>query len=55
MDAHVTLLAIGEVKGAVLAYVNSRKDLEILWLNIRYMKEKSKGIGLKIRVGKKLP
>jgi len=49
----VTLLALGETRGNVLAYVNSRRDLDIISVHTRYMKDKSKGIGLKIKVCKK--
>jgi len=49
----VTLLALGETRGDVLAYVNSRRDLDIISVHTRYMKDKSKGIGIKIKVCKK--
>lgn len=51
---HVTLLAIGEVKVDVLRYLNSRNDLHILKLETRYLKQRRKGLGLKVQVIKKL-
>jgi len=52
-NKHVTLLAIGEVKMEVLKYLNSRKDLNIIKLETRYMKQRKKGLGLKVQVIKK--
>jgi len=51
---HVTLLAIGEVKTEVLQYLNKRNDLHIIKLETRYMKQRTKGLGLKVQVIKKL-
>jgi len=51
---HVTLLAIGEVKTEVLQYLNKRNDLHIIKLETRYMKQRRKGLGLKVQVIKKL-
>jgi Ni,Fe-hydrogenase maturation factor len=53
-NEHVTLLALGQVKQDVIAYLNSRTDLNIISIDTRYMKEKSKGLGLKVKVIKKL-
>jgi len=50
----VTLLALGQVKQDVMAYVNSRKDLQIISVDTRYMKNRSKRLGLKVKVAKKL-
>jgi len=51
---HVTLLAIGDVKADVLQYLNRRNDLHIIKLETRYMKQRRKGLGLKVQVIKKL-
>jgi len=53
-NEHVTLLAIGQVKTEVLKYLNSRNDLNIIKLETRYMKQRKKGLGLKVQVIKKL-
>lgn len=53
MNRTVTLLALGKVKQDVMAYLNSRKDLEIIHMETRYMKKRSKGMGLKVQVAKK--
>jgi hypothetical protein len=42
------LLALGDVKYQVLAYLNRRKDIEIVKLETRYMKKREKGLGLKL-------
>jgi hypothetical protein len=39
--------ASGNVEYEVLAYLNKRKDMEILKLETRYMKKREKGTGLK--------
>lgn len=52
---HVTLLALGKVKMEVLEYLNKRNDLLVIKLETRYMKNKRKGVGLKIQVIKKDP
>jgi len=46
-DAEIVLLALGDVKYEVLAYLNRRKDMEILKLETRHMKKRDKGTGLK--------
>jgi hypothetical protein len=38
------------VKYEVLAYLNKRKDIEILKLETRHMKKRDKGTGLKATV-----
>ena len=47
---HVTLLALGDVKLDVLAYLNSRKDLEVISVEASSMKKRVKGVGLKVKV-----
>jgi hypothetical protein len=49
-DDRIVLLALGDVKYEVLAYLNKRKDIEILKLETRYMKKRDKGTGLKATV-----
>jgi len=49
-DAEIVLLALGDVKYEVLAYLNKRKDIEILKLETRQMKKRDKGTGLKATV-----
>jgi antitoxin component YwqK of YwqJK toxin-antitoxin module len=49
-DAEIVLLALGDVKYEVLAYLNKRKDIEILKLETRQMKKREKGTGLKATV-----
>jgi hypothetical protein len=49
-DDRIVLLALGDVKYEVLAYLNKRKDIEILKLETRYMKKLEKGTGLKATV-----
>jgi len=46
-DAEIVLLALGDVKYEVLAYLNKRKDMEIIKLETRQMKKREKGTGLK--------
>jgi len=46
-DAEIVLLALGDVKYEVLAYLNKRKDIEILKLKTKQMKKRDKGTGLK--------
>jgi hypothetical protein len=46
-DAEIVLLALGDVKYEVLAYLNRRKDIEIIRLETRQMKKREKGTGLK--------
>jgi hypothetical protein len=43
----IVLLALGDVKYEVLAYLHRRKDMEILKLETRFMKKREKGTGLK--------
>ena len=49
-DDEIVLLALGDVKYEVLAYLNKRKDMEILKLETRQMKKRDKGTGLKATV-----
>ena len=42
-DAEIVLLALGDVKYKVLAYLNKRKDIEILKLETRHIKKRDKG------------
>jgi hypothetical protein len=52
-DPTVTLLAIGRNRYELLAHLQKRKDIEIVKLETRYMKNRDKGIGLKITVRNK--
>jgi hypothetical protein len=49
-DDEIVVLALGDVKYEVLAYLNKRKDIEILKLETRHMKKRDKGTGLKATV-----
>jgi hypothetical protein len=49
-DAEIVLLALGDVKYELLAYLNKRKDIEILKLETRHVKKRDKGTGLKATV-----
>jgi len=49
-DPTVTLTAIGRVRYKLLAYLRKREDIEIIKLETRYMKNRNKGIGIKITV-----
>ena len=51
-DDQIVLLALGDVKYEVLAYLNKRKDMEILKLETRQMKKREKGTGLKVVVSR---
>jgi hypothetical protein len=51
-DDRIVLLALGDVKYEVLAYLNRRKDMEILKLETRQMKKREKGTGLKVVVSR---
>jgi hypothetical protein len=51
-NAEIVLLALGDVKYEVLAYLNKRKDMEILNLETRQMKKREKGTGLKVVVSR---
>ena len=46
-DDRIVLLALGDVKYEVLAYLDRRKDIEIMKLETRQMKKRDKGTGLK--------
>jgi len=46
-DDEIVVLALGDAKYDVLAYLNKRKGIEILKLETRYMKKREKGTGLK--------
>ena len=49
-EDRVTLTAIGRNRYEVLAYLQDRKDIEIVKVETRYMKDRDKGIGLKVTV-----
>jgi hypothetical protein len=49
-DERVTLTAIGRNRYELLAYLQERKDIEIVKLQTRYMKNRNKGIGIKVTV-----
>jgi molybdopterin converting factor small subunit len=49
----IVLLALGDVKYEVLAYLHWRKDIEIVKLETRYMKKREKGLGLKLLIKRK--
>jgi len=51
-DPAVTLTAIGRIRYKLLAYLRKRKDIEIVKLETRYMKNRDKGIGIKVTVRK---
>ena len=46
----VTLLALGRIRYELLTYLEARKHMEIVKLETRYMKNRDKGIGLKVTV-----
>ena len=48
----VTLTAIGRIRYELLGYLQKRKDIEIVKVETRYMKNRDKGIGIKITVRK---
>jgi hypothetical protein len=52
-DERVTLTAIGRNRYELLAHLQERKDIEIVKLETKYMKNRDKGIGLKITVRNK--
>jgi len=52
-DAEIMLLALGDVKYKVLAYLNKRKDIEIVKLETRHKKKRGKDTGLKVTVRKR--
>lgn len=49
-DRRVTLLAIGRVRHKLLAYLQKREDMEVVKVETRYMKNRDKGVGIKITV-----
>jgi len=51
-DERVTLTAIGRIRYKLRAYVRKREDVEIVKVETRYMKNRDKGIGLKVTVRK---
>lgn len=51
-DPTVTLAAIGRIRYKLLAYLQRRKDVEIVKVETKYMKNRDKGIGLKVAVRK---
>jgi hypothetical protein len=53
-DDRIVLLALGDVKYEVLAYLNKRKDIEIVKLETRYMKKREKGTGVKVTVRRRM-
>jgi hypothetical protein len=46
----VTLTTIGRNRYKLLAYLRKRKDIEIVKLETRYMKNRDKGMGLRVTV-----
>jgi hypothetical protein len=51
-DESVTLTAIGRIRYELLAYLRKRKDMEIVGVETRYMRNRDRGIGIKITVRK---
>ena len=51
-DEKVTLTAIGRLRYGLLAYLRKRKDMEIVGVETRYMRNRDRGIGIKITVRK---
>ena len=49
-DGRVTLTALGRIRYKLLAYLRKREDIEVVKLETRYMKNRDKGIGLKVTV-----
>lgn len=49
-DPTVTLTAIGRNRYELLGYLRKRKDIEIVKLETRYMKNREKGMGVKVTV-----
>lgn len=49
-DPTVTLTAIGRNRYELLVYLQKREDIEIVKLETKYMKNRDKGIGLKVTV-----
>jgi len=52
-DERITLTALGKVKYDLLAHIHSRKDIEIVKLETRYMRKRKKGMGLKVIIRKR--
>lgn len=52
MSERVTLTAIGRIRYKLLAYLRKRNDIEIVKVETRYMKNRDKGIGIKVAVRK---
>lgn len=48
----VTLTALGRVRYAVLKHLNERKDIKIVRIETKRMKNREKGLGLKVQVRK---
>lgn len=48
----VTLLALGRNRYELLAYLQKREDIEIVKVETKYMRNRDKGIGLKITVAR---
>ncbi len=44
-DNDITLMALGDVKNELLRHLNSRKDIEIVKMETRYMKNEKKEWG----------
>jgi len=51
-EERVTLTAINRIRYKLLAYLQDRKDMEIVKLETRYVRNRGKGIGIKITVRK---
>jgi len=51
-DPIVTLTALGRVRYELFAYLQRREDIEIVKVETRYMKNRDKGVGLKVTVRK---
>jgi hypothetical protein len=51
-DERVTFLALGRNRYALLGYLQKRKDIEIVKLETRYIKNRDKGIVVKVTVRK---
>lgn len=50
----VTLMALGDVKTHLLSYLNQRRDLELILVETKFMKSREKGLGVKIKVKKRV-
>jgi hypothetical protein len=50
----VTLMALGDVKTHLLSYLNQRRDLEVTQIETKFMKSREKGMGVKIKVKKRV-